>query len=656
MTYPTVPQTVPTRVPKSRALMVPALTLLAALLLAGAAPADFPPITEQEQALTRVAGEPNAPAVVLLHEGVFRMEHLGKQADSIFTVRARLKILTEEGKKHGEIALPHSTFERLKYLKGRTVLPDGTVLELSQDDIFKRRVSRLDDYHVTAAALPGVEVGAILDYEYELRYRSIFELEPWHFQARIPTLHSEIRYVVPDHIGFRPWAKVLPDRFNQRTDQVPKGRLLRAWMKKMPSVPDEPFGPPFGDLSNQFMILPTEYVFSGRRSDLLTSWPRVCDLTKSSYHDHQKNDGNAKKKARELAGGAGGEPREQAAAIYRFVRDQIQLLSVHGIFVRKGASVDSVISQGRGDPADKALVLQSMLEAQKIPADLVWVADRAGGTIDIKTPNPGWFDRMIVRARVGGETFFLDPSDRRLGFGHLSPGLEGTPALLFHPRKPEIIRLPVTPWQENHRRAAVELRLDGEGRLGGEGSLELTGHHAWRQMRRAGDSDRAAEAWREWLESSFGDFAVTGVEVAELPDERRIRVSWSMAQPDEEVLGDEASVRVGRPLGLDSNPFNAPRRSPVHFAFADCDEVEMSLTWPEDWRVDVLPPMADFSGPVGNFVAQVDHQPSERRLRATRRLDIVQQELGNAALLGAIRELYSVAENTDGQSLVLVRR
>ncbi|MCP4202609.1 MAG: DUF3857 domain-containing protein, partial [bacterium] len=239
----------------------------------------------------------------------------------------------------GEVALPHNAFERLKYLKGRTILPDGEVLELSQEDIFKRQVSRLDDFYVTAAVFPGVEVGAIPDYEYELRYRSIFELRPWHFQSRIPTLHSEISYVVPEHIGFRPWAKVLPDRFNQQTEKLPKGRMLRAWMTNMPSVPDEPFGPPFGDLSNQFMILPTEYIFSGRQSDLLVSWPRVCDLTKSSYYDHQKNDGNAKKKARELAGSAGGGQRDQAAAVYRFVRDEIQPLSATGVFVREGTSV-----------------------------------------------------------------------------------------------------------------------------------------------------------------------------------------------------------------------------------------------------------------------------------------------------------------------------
>ncbi len=640
---------------RGRGLKPLTLALLALALPASSATADFPPITAPEKALTAVAGEPNAPAVVLYRKGVFQMEHVGKQSDSIFTVQARIKVLTEAGKEHGEIVLPHDSFRRLKYLKGRTVLPDGKVLELSEKDVFKRQASRLDGYYATAAALPGVEVGAILDYEYQLRYRSLYRLVPWHFQSRIPTLHSEISYVVPEWIGFRPWAKVLPDRFHQEIDKQPKGRTLRAWMKDMPSIPEEPFSFPFGDLSNQFMILPTQYQFSGRQIDLLTSWPTVCDRQKSLYYDHRKNDGKARKKARELAATAGGDKREQAAAVYRFVRDGIQLESLYGIFVREGASVDSVISQGRGDEADKALVLQSMLEALKISTDLVWVADRAGGKKDLNTPNPGWFDRMIVRVDLGGETVFLDPSDRRLGFGYLPPGLEGTEALLYHSRKPEVIQLPVTPWQENRRRAVVDLALDDEGRLGGSGSLQLAGHHAWEQMRGQGDAE-SAEAWREWLEGSFSDFTVTGVEVSEAPDERRIQVSWSMQQPEEEVLGDEASLRVSRPLGIGTNPFKTARRNPVRFSFTDRDQVELSLTWPEAWRVDVLPRVADFAGPVGAFIAGVDHRPAERLLSTTWRVDVVRQELTSPALIAAIGELLSVVENADGQNLVLVRR
>ncbi len=633
--------------------------LLMLTLWAGAVPAaDFPPISEQQKALTRVPGEPNAPAVVLYRKGVFVMEYRGKESESIFTVRVRIKILTEEGKRYGEIALPHTRYRRLRKLEGRTVLPDGRVLELSEKDTFKRRTSRLDKRFVTAAVLPGVEVGAILDYQYELRYRTIFALDPWLFQDRIPTIYSEISYEVPEHIGIRPWAKALPNQLRQEAENSPRGRIVRAWMENLPGIPEEPYGYPLADMSSQYMILPIHYVFSGRMADLLVSWPRVCDLFETSYHDHRRNDQQAKQQAEKVAAATGSrDRRDQAFAIYRFVRDGVRLDSIYGVFVREGASVDSVLTDRRGDEADQALLLEAMLKALKIEAELVWVADRAGGQIDVNTPNPGWFDRIIVLAKLDGQEFFLDPSDRCLGFGQLPPGLEGTQALVYHPRKPRVITLPVTPFEDNVRQAKVKLALDGEGRLTGSGSLELTGHHAWRHCRWRDDSEDATETWGEWLTTALSDFVIRDVEVKEMLDERRILVSWSMEQPEEEVLGDEASLRLSPPLGPVDHPFRASgRRLPILLPFADRNDTELSLSWPEGWEIDVLPKGLDYAGPAGAFVSRVEADAANRTVKYSRRFDISQREFGSPPWIQAIRTLHDEAERHDAQSLVLVRQ
>lgn len=632
--------------------------LLLALCGGAVSAADFPPISEQQKALTEVPGEPNAPAVVLFRKGEFVMEYRGKESESIFTVQARIKILTEEGKRYGEVVLPHSRYRRLRKLLGRTVLPDGRVLELTEEDTFKRRTSRLDKRFVTAAVFPGVEVGAILDYEYELRFQTIFSLQPWFFQDRIPTLYSEISYEVPEHIGIRPWARALPDQLRQEAKNSPRGRVVRAWMENLPAIPEEPFGYPFADMSSQYMILPTQYVFSGRMTELLVSWPRVCDIFDTLYHEHRKDDRLAKQRAEEVATATGSrDQRDQAKAIYRFVRDEIQLDSIYGVFVREGASVDSVLTQGRGDEVDKALLLEVMLKALKIEAELLWVADREGGLIDMETPNPGWFDRIVVMAKVDGQEFYLDPSDRCLGFGQLPPGLEGTQALVFHPRKPRVITLPVTPSDENARQAKVELALDDEGRLTGRGSLELTGHHAWRYCLGREDPEDTNETWEQWLEKALSDFLVGGIEVKEKLDEGRILVAWSMDQPEEEVLGDEASLRLSRPLGPVDHPFRASgRRIPILLPFADRDETELSLSWPEGWEVEVLPQGMDYSGPAGAFVSRVEADAANRTVTYSRRFEVSQREFSSPPWIQAIRTLYDEAEKHDAQSLVLVRR
>jgi len=132
-------------------------------LLAGAArAADFPPVTDEERAITAVPGEPNAPAVVLSKKGEFLMAGYGLANGNLASslrVQVRLKVLTEEGKSNGEISIWHSDTHRLLGFKGRTVLPDGRVFPVSADAKFVRKTSRSRKTFTTAVAFPSVQVG-----------------------------------------------------------------------------------------------------------------------------------------------------------------------------------------------------------------------------------------------------------------------------------------------------------------------------------------------------------------------------------------------------------------------------------------------------------------------------------------------------------------
>ena len=167
-------------------------SVLAALLFAPAAPvalraADFPPVTDAERALQSVPGEPNAPAVVLGKSAELWLMDLARQEISSRLVsRVRIKVLSEQGMSQGEVEIPHSSFVRLVKLDGRTVLPDGRVVPLPKDARFERRLSKAEKLYVTSVAFPAVEVGAILDYEYELRFDSLYFLEPWFLSDELP--------------------------------------------------------------------------------------------------------------------------------------------------------------------------------------------------------------------------------------------------------------------------------------------------------------------------------------------------------------------------------------------------------------------------------------------------------------------------------------
>ncbi|HBL25984.1 MAG TPA: hypothetical protein DD490_04025, partial [Acidobacteria bacterium] len=356
--------------------------LLASLLtlgLGGAVRAvEFPPVTDAERALTAVPGEPNAPAVVLFKKSEFLMMGYGTQGQisSSFLVEVRTKILTEEGKNLGEVSIAHSDFVRLQGFQGRTVLPDGRVLPLPDDAKFERKVSTRQKRSVTSVAFPGVTVGAILDYRYELRFDSMYFLEPWYFSDELPVLHSEVTFKIPAEVRAKAWSSD-PYKVGLHTEsrQTTLGTEVRVWADNLPSVPDEPYGVPFVDLATQMMLLPTVYQTAYEHTELMASWESVCRLFDELYQKARRKEGDAAKQARGLA--ATGGAQQKAEAVFRFVRDTIETEDGEGIWGGEGSSVGKTLADRRGTTPDKALLLQTMLDAVGVSSRLVWAAGRS---------------------------------------------------------------------------------------------------------------------------------------------------------------------------------------------------------------------------------------------------------------------------------------
>ncbi|HWM91477.1 MAG TPA: DUF3857 domain-containing protein [Thermoanaerobaculia bacterium] len=637
------------------------LFFLAFFLPALSAADVFPPVTEKERSLTSVPGEPNAPAAFLFRKSEFLMMGYGaggqQQSSSRLLVQERLKILTEQGKELGEVAVAHSSASRLSGFKGRTVLPDGRVLPLGDGARFQRKASRRRNQSVTTVAFPGIEVGAILDYQYEIRFDHFFLLEPWYLADVLPVLHAEILFKIPSEVRAQSWSRdPLEAGIKSETRQTATGTEIRVWAENVPSVPDEPFGFPFADQATMMMMLPLGYNNGVYEVKLLEDWASVCKLLDEIYDKAQRKDGEAVKKARELATGPG--PREKAEALYRFVRDGIETVDQSGVFLAEGSTVDKTLKQGRGDYADKALLLQAMLRAVKVDARLVWAAHRWNGLIDTRVANPAIFDTLLVAVDLGGQRHYLDPTDRALAFGRLRYGYEGMPALLFDAKKPEPIVLPELPFEQNSRRALVDLALDADGRLAGKGEVTLTGHHAWSRIHWQADDEATSKAWADWLGEEFEDFQVEEVRFEEKTEEQTVRVTWSMKQREEAVLGDEASLYPSHPLGPTKQPFVqdvSKRRSPVLFRFPDRDEVELRLRWPEGWKLEARPKPVTTRNRAGDLSVALEVDDAGRSLVYRRRLDIPKRQLDTTLQYEDARKLFKATETSDAEPLGLVR-
>lgn len=646
----------------------PLRPLVLIVLLAGAAtaasakPPGFPPISQNELTMTSVPGYPNAPAVVLFKNAAFSsLDPRTGRYRPTFTVSVRRKILTGEGaQRYGEVVLQHSRQLRLKGLEARTVLPDGRVIPLPEDATFKRRTSRADKTFETSIAFPAVTAGAILDYRYEIELGLGFYIQPWYFQEDVPTIHSEIAYEIPREVVVGSWMQdPMKTGIQQTSTPTEAGGRVVAWGDNLAPLLEEPHSIPSPDLASSFMLIPVVVRTSVGNRNMFNGWTSTCELYSKEYEKARRKTREAERKGREIVQAmADGSRRDKAAALYRFVRDQIETADAWGVGLPDGSTADSVLAARRGGSAEKALLLQTLLAAAGIESRAVWAADRNDGLVNMKFATPWWFDRVIVALDLDGKRVFLDPSDRSLGFGHLDPGIEGMPALLYDAKNAEVIEIPVSPAEQNGRLAKIDLLLDSRGRTTGKGTLRLTGHHAWERIHWKESAERTREAWKEWLGSAYPGYDVSEIHIEEQVDEARVEVSWTMAEREEEVLGDEASLPPSRPLGPIHQPFAQPaaqRRTAVLFSFADRDEVETTLHWPEGWKPDTLPSDTLYKGAAGSAVTSITVDEPGRTLTYRRRLDITQREFPKTSY-PAVQALFGVIERHDAQALILVRR
>src|SRR5262249_33185229 len=98
----------------------------------------WPPITQQERSLTRVEQDPDADAVVLDNERSGKILKKGADTVNVLNYHWRLKVLTERGKRYGEIHIPAQKYSRVSNIQARTIKPDGTIVPVAQDQIFEK--------------------------------------------------------------------------------------------------------------------------------------------------------------------------------------------------------------------------------------------------------------------------------------------------------------------------------------------------------------------------------------------------------------------------------------------------------------------------------------------------------------------------------------
>ncbi|MDJ0979096.1 MAG: DUF3857 domain-containing protein [Erythrobacter sp.] len=162
-----------------------------------------------------------------------------------------------------------------------------------------------------------------------------------------------------------------------------------------------------------------------------------------------------------------------------------------------------------GDCKAKSLLLLAMLRKLDIEAEVALVRTRGGDALPGLAPMPGNFDHMIVRAEIGGTSYWLDGTTS----GTRRQNIDVVPrfyfALPLREAGSELIRLDERPPQTPNR--SLKLTIDHSAGISVPALLDVeieytgAGGAAWRAMANQADEDVRNSAIRRAVSGLLGE-------------------------------------------------------------------------------------------------------------------------------------------------------
>ncbi|MCM8817996.1 MAG: DUF3857 domain-containing protein [Candidatus Omnitrophica bacterium] len=384
-------------------------------------------------------------------------------------IHQKIKIESEKGKKLSHLQIPYdSEREKVKFIEGYTLLPNGKKINITSKDIkivtpaeFTEYTSLYPGYKVMSINFSGVEIGSIIEYKYKIfSYKPLIENHFWdgfYFQSTEPFILSRYELTVPKKLKIKIYQKDI--ELLEKKEKA--GFITYVWEKRnVPAIIEEILMPPLKE------IVPKVYVST------FQSWEEIGKWFYEIAKDEKSKDDTVSKLVEQLIKDKKTE-EEKIVTLYNYVCGNIRYVGLEiGIHGYKPHSPEEVLKAKYGDCKDKANLLKKMLEVAGIKSYLALV--NTDSKIEKEIPFPGQFNHAILAIQRENSYIFLDPTTEVMKYPEIPPYEQGKFSLVCG-EKAELIEIPVSPSERNVKRRSILASIDENGNLKGEVELIPTG-------------------------------------------------------------------------------------------------------------------------------------------------------------------------------------
>lgn len=574
---------------------------------------EYGVISDAEWALETYEKDPEAGAVVLYDIGEARMKEKGRYGLSIsFNRRTRIKILKKSGYRQADIILNYlHGSEKVNAIKAATYNKVDGVVEkkvVQPETIFEEQINEY--FNRKKFTFPDVQVGSIIELNYEIEMPYSQKIKEWEYQCDIPTIYSEYSVTILTNLesylitqGIRKFD-VQKEEKQDVWENYEKGGTAGMQRKGLLFNKDlikRTYGlrdiPAFGDESyitskNDF-IIKLEYKIATDReieakefNNYANIWPaRSRKIVLSVGVGGYLNNGIelAKKLIKKEFDFEGKSNDQKSREIISYVRKSYNW---NGYFGKSASQwAESFIETKEGNIADINLFLIALLRAAGIDASPVALSTRKNGKINMQYPNHRDFNYLVVLVTYDGRQFLTDGTEKLLAYDKIPPHCINEKGLILSADKGGWVRLDNQIVSKDNRLITID--IDPNELVANTGvTIQGSEYNAYLYKKKW--DDEAGQVEKEMLDKGFTK--IDQVKSFNFTRNEKPYIVAFKGKYEIESISDKLIVAPFLQFVLKENPFKQKERQyPVDFTYISAESFKSQIIIPTGYTIDRMP-------------------------------------------------------------------
>ena len=642
---------------------IPFLFAIAVIVLAGvsqnrrASADEWQPISPEELKMTSVLEAPGAPAVILYRQ-VDRDDsaRTGNQYNYV-----RIKILTEEGRKYGDVEIPFFKEQgAIHGLKARTIRPDGTIANF-EGKAFDKTIVKAKGlkYLAKTFTLPDVQVGSIIEYHYtiDLQEGLIFDSH-WILSDELFTKHAKFSLkAYPEFMLRWSWPAGLPAGTPPPKDE--RG-VIRMETQNVPAFQIEDYMPPENELKMRVDFTYSEHDVEREPDKFWKNEGKKLNGRVESFISKRK----ALEQVVAQAISANDAPEEKLRKLYARAQ-QVRNTSFEMEKTEQEQkrekekevnNVEDLLKQGRGNARQINWFFVGLARAAGFQANSVVISSRREYFFKPAMMNASQLNGDVVVVKLDGKDFYCDPGSKFAPFGLMPWEETFVKGLRLDKDGGAWVDTSMPQSSQSKIERKADLKLNEDGSLSGSVTITFSGLEALSRRNDWRDEDETAR--KKFLEDQVREYIPVGIDV-----ELKNKPEWSVASPtlvavyDLKVPGwaSGAGRRALLPFGLfsatEKQLFEHTNRvHPLYFEYPFEKEDDVTIQLPLGWQVSSVPKDLNQDAKAAVYVRKVQDDKGTLHLTRVLRSELLMIE---AKYYPALRAFFQNVRTGDEEQIIV---